>query len=198
MVDHYFSEKPSAKGKAVSFSCRIRGMDFSFLSSPSTFSVGKLDLGTKVLAESMNVEDSKTILDIGCGIGILGIVCSKISPRAIIAMSDINESSLLSSKKNAEINKCVNVDIIKSDLYSSINSKFDAIISNPPQKAGKKVCFALIEGAKQHLNPNGTLQIVARHQKGGKELEKKMKEVFGNVSVLARQSGYRVYLSVNK
>ena len=46
-----------------------------------------------------------------------------------------------------------------------------------------------------HLEENGNLQIVARHNKGGKELSKKMLEIFGNVKDIAKASGYRIYLS---
>ena len=51
------------------------------------------------------------------------------------------------------------------------------------------------DGLLPYLKKNGLLQLVARHQKGGKSLEKKMKEVFGNVKVVSRKSGYRVYVS---
>ena len=63
--------------------------------------------------------------------------------------------------------------------------------------AGRKICFKIIEDAKQHLKKGGTLQLVARHQKGGGQLEKKMQEVFGNTEVLSKKSGFRVYLSKN-
>ena len=55
----------------------------------------------------------------------------------------------------------------------------------------------MIEKAKDHLKKGGLLQIVARHKKGGKSLEAKMKEVFGNVEAIAKKSGYRVYISKN-
>jgi 16S rRNA G1207 methylase RsmC len=64
--------------------------------------------------------------------------------------------------------------------------------------AGRKICYKIIEEAKKHLKKNGTLQLVARHQKGGKMLEKKMQEAFGNVEAIAKKSGFRVYLSVYK
>ena len=41
------------------------------------------------------------------------------------------------------------------------------------------------------------LQIVARHNKGGKTLMEKMDEVFGNVKDIAKKSGFRVYISSN-
>ena len=72
---------------------------------------------------------------------------------------------------------------------------FDTILLNPPQKAGKDVCFRMIEEAPNHLKEDGTLQIVATHNKGGKTLAKKMEEVFGNVDSIVKKGGVRVYLS---
>jgi 16S rRNA G1207 methylase RsmC len=37
--------------------------------------------------------------------------------------------------------------------------------------------------------------VVARHAKGGKMLEKRMEEKFGNVEVVAKKGGFRVYVS---
>jgi 16S rRNA G1207 methylase RsmC len=55
--------------------------------------------------------------------------------------------------------------------------------------------YKIIEEAFLHLNKNGFLQLVATHNKGGAMLEKKMKEVFGNVETLTKKSGFRVYCS---
>jgi len=53
----------------------------------------------------------------------------------------------------------------------------------------------MIEQSKEHLKKDGTLQAVSRHQKGGKQYEKKMEDVFGNCETLARGGGYRIYIS---
>jgi len=42
------------------------------------------------------------------------------------------------------------------------------------------------------------LQVVARHKKGGKSLSHFMEEVFGNLTAVAKKSGYRVYVSENE
>jgi 16S rRNA (guanine1207-N2)-methyltransferase len=94
------------------------------------------------------------------------------------------------------LNKIENAEVIFSDLYQHIKGKFDTIISNPPNTAGKELCFKLIDQSIEHLNQSGTLQIVARPNKGGKELAKRMKKVFGNVEELGRKSEYHVYKSV--
>ena len=101
------------------------------------------------------------------------------------------------TKKNLKLND-VKGKTIQSDGFKKINEEFDAVLLNPPQVAGKDVCFMLIEESFTHLNKGGNLQIVARHNKGGKTLSEKMRSVFGNVEETAKGSGYRVYLSLKK
>jgi len=96
---------------------------------------------------------------------------------------------------NVKAHKLDNVEVIVSDKFKKIEGKFDTILVNPPQTAGKQLCFEMIEKSKEFLKKTGTLQLVARHNKGGKTLSLKMQEVFGNVKDIAKKSGYRVYLT---
>jgi 16S rRNA (guanine1207-N2)-methyltransferase len=101
------------------------------------------------------------------------------------------------TKKNAEVNN-VEINALQSDIFSNIKENFDAILVNLPQHAGKDICFKMIEESYKHLNSNGSLQAVSRHQKGGKSYQKKMEEVFGNCTDIGKGSGYRVYMSVKQ
>ena len=118
------------------------------------------------------------ILDLGCSYGPVGITMAKIFPDAGITMTDINTRAIQLAKMNIKLNHVANAEVIFSDLYKSIEGKFNTIIVNPPQKAGKETCFEIIEKSIGYLEPNGSLQLVARHNKGGKGLEKKMNLVF--------------------
>ncbi len=82
-------------------------------------------------------------------------------------------------------------------MYKKVSGKFDTILLNPPQTAGKDVCFEMISKAPNFLKENGLLQIVARHKKGGKALSEKMNSVFCNVKDISKKSGYRIYVSKN-
>lgn len=193
-MPHYFSEKQ--EGKLVTFSViiRLKGDEFELLSSSGVFSKRDLDNGTRLLIENCVVKDGDNVLDIGCGYGVVGISLAK-KHNIKVLMTDVNERAVKLSRMNIKKLKLENIEAKKRDLYDKIESDFDVILSNPPQTAGKKVCFGIIEGAYSHLKKNGTFQLVARHQKGGKELEKKMNEVFGNVEQIAKGSGFRIYLS---
>ena len=196
-MEHYYSEDPKSALDLKKISQRISGKEFEFYTASGIFSKKKIDMGTLVLAESIALGKNSKVLDVGCGIGILGIVAAKLF-NANVVMTDINKRAVMLAKMNVKLNG-INAEIFQGNLYEKIkDDDFDCVISNPPQNAGKEVCFQLIAESKNHLKPNGTLQIVARHNKGGKTLSKKIEEVFGNVNVVAKKSGYSVYLSVKK
>jgi 16S rRNA (guanine1207-N2)-methyltransferase len=109
-------------------------------------------------------------------------------------MVDTNPVAVRLAKGNIVANDLENADALESDLYSGLAGKsFNTIVSNPPLASGYKVIFPMIEGAKEHLIEGGSLQIVLR--KGVKAIPAKMKEVFGNVEIISRKSGYRVFRS---
>lgn len=196
-MEHYYSENPTSELKIKKISQDIKGYEFNFCTAPGVFSKDKIDQGTLVLAENMIIKKNSKVLDVGCGIGILGIVAARLFDANVI-MTDINRRAIMLAGKNIELNN-IKSEICQGNLYEQIRGNdFDAIISNPPQTAGKDLCFQLIEEAKDHLKPGGNLQIVARHNKGGKTLSRKMEQVFGNVKIIARKSGYSVYLSLKQ
>jgi len=193
-MPHYYSRKQDSAFRPRTIASFFRGREFTFRSASGVFSKDRVDRGTSLLAEAMLVTKGDKALDIGCGIGILGIVASSLG--ASVTMTDVNERAIALSRKNVAINDAEHASVVMSDLYTSIaDDDFDAILSNPPQSAGKDVCFAIIEGALPRLKKGGTLQLVARPNKGGKTLARRMEEVFGNVSVIAKKSGFAVYMS---
>lgn len=196
-MEHYYSEQQKSLLSLKKIRQKINGHEFEFYTAPGIFSKEKIDRGTLILAENIAMDKNSKILDIGCGIGILGIFAAKLFDADVV-MSDINKRAVMLARKNSELNG-VKAQIYHGNLYEKISQDdFDVILSNPPQSAGKKLCFELIEKSREHLKNNGSLQLVARHNKGGKALSEKMKGVFGNVRVVAKKAGYWVYVSVKK
>jgi methylase of polypeptide subunit release factors len=73
------------------------------------------------------------LLDLGAGSGAGGLhAASLLRPRSSIVLSDINPHALRFSRINARLNEIVNVEVIKSDLFTELDGKFDLIIANPP------------------------------------------------------------------
>lgn len=196
-MTHYFSAKQTSLFKQKVIKAQLRGKEFDFTTASGTFSISKVDTGSELLANKCILKDNWEVLDLGCGYGPIGIAIAA-ATKAKVTMTDINERAIKLAKLNAESNH-VSAEILQGNLYEPVKDrKFDAILVNPPYVAGRRLCFQIIEDAKEHLKENGLLQVVARHQKGGKTLEKRMKEVFGNVKSIAKGSGYRIYVSVSK
>ncbi len=116
-------------------------------------------------------------------------------PDSEVVMSDVNSRAVEIARKNIRLHNLEGISAVESDVFSSIPDRFDVILLNPPQTAGKDLCFRMIEESKDHLAGDGTLQLVARPNKGGKTLAAWMEEVFGNVAETGKGSGFKVYLS---
>lgn len=194
---HYYSKEQPSPLKIKKISARLLGNELEFYTGSGVFSKKKIDKGTQILIEKCNIKKDGKVFDFGCGYGAVGIAVAKAFPAAKVFMSDINKRAVKLAKMNVNLNIADNATVFYSDKFEKINEKFDIILLNPPQTAGKDICFQMIEEAKKYLNKNGLLELVARHNKGGKELSKKMHQVFGNVKDIAKKSGYRVYVSEN-
>jgi len=195
-MTHYYSKTQTSDLQISTIQARLRGKEIKLSSGSGVFSVKKIDRGTELLIEECHIKNDDKVLDLGCGYGAIGVALGK-SFDIELTMTDINQRAARLAKINAKQNG-VKATVKDGDMYKPVKEKkFDAILTNPPYTAGRAICYKMIEGAKDHLEENGTLQLVARHQKGGKTLEKKMEEVFGNVEVIGKGAGYRVYLSKN-
>jgi len=190
-LPHYYDERPDGKGMVMDVAFMARGRQFSMKSSTGVFSKSKLDRGTSVLLDHCLIKGR--VLDLGCGWGPVGTVIKTLYPDTDVVMADVNHRALSVARMNVEH---LGVDVIASDGFSRISGEFDTILLNPPMAAGRKVCFRLIDESYQHINVGGSLQLVARHRKGGEQLEIHMRERFGNITTLAKKGGFRVYQSV--
>lgn len=191
---HYFTKSKTKKPRKYNITLDFGGHTISLVSSSGVFSKDHVDLGTLVLLESLVLPEEGEVLDMGCGYGALGIAVAKSRPKLKVTMVDVNPLAVKLARENIEINQVTNATALRSDLYSQLEGKkFDIIFSNPPLAAGYKTIFPMIEGAKFFLKESGCLVLVLR--KGTNAIPRKMKEVFNNVSLISRRSGYKVFLS---
>ena len=198
MSEHYFSPKPKTDRVVEnSFRYTINDTACYFTTASGMFSIDHVDIGSAILIKYAHVEENWNILDLACGWGAVGIFLKKMEPSIKVTLTDVNERAVAYTKKNIEKNNISPKDmtVFSGEGYEKIDGEFDAIYLNPPQSAGKKLCLELIEKAKDHLKVGGSLQIVARKNKGGLPLAAFMEEHFGNITVLAKKSGFWVWKS---
>ena len=140
----------------------------------------------------------KSLLDVGCGYGPIGITIAKLYPYLNIKMIDINERAISLAKKNVEQNKAQNVTVLKSNIYENIKEEesFDYILTNPPIRAGKKVIYEIYDGAIKHLNQNGELWVVIQKKQGAPSTIDHLNAIFGNCEIVTKEKGYFILKSV--
>lgn len=103
----------------------------------------------KIIKEKY-LNQSLKILDIGTGSGCIAISLKKIFPFSEITAIDISQLALETAKKNAIKNK-VDINFIKSDIFSSIKEKYDIIISNPPYIKEDEPIMDIVKNNEPHI-----------------------------------------------
>lgn len=193
MVDHYFSEKPESPLSKITIPVEIDGKMYTFTTSSSVFSHGRLDTGTKVLVEALELREKDEFLDLGCAWGFVGIYASR--KVKSVTMVDINERAVELAEFNCKQNK-VKAEVLKSNGFESLDDrKFDCIATNPPIHAGKGIIEAWIQDSKAHLKKSGRFYLVAKTKLGAKLFGDYIAQVFGNCKIASIESGYRVFLA---
>ena len=188
-MGQYFTNDNSIPSKLVKTRAVVLNNSFIFYTDNGVFSKDGLDFGSRLLLENIPLtEIGESLLDVGCGYGVFGIVLNKIL-GVKVTMCDVNRRALHLAEKNIKENKCSDCSVIESNGYQNINSKYSTIITNPPIRAGKKVVYEILEGAKDYLLPGGRLFFVVRKEQGAKSIISDMQKIY-NVEVLERKKGF--------
>jgi 16S rRNA (guanine1207-N2)-methyltransferase len=194
-VDHYFTSEPKSQDRFGLIKAQLRGYKFDFLTSSSVFSKRRVDTGTQLLVESMLLPEKGAVLDIGCGYGVVGIVAGTLNKTLHVLMTDVNMRAVRLARRNVETNRVFNAEVRYGYCYEPVaDMRFDAVYSNPPVSAGMDTVRAIITGASAVMTKGASFQMVIRSKIGAKSLPELFEATFGNCSVLARESGFRVLM----
>jgi 16S rRNA (guanine1207-N2)-methyltransferase len=193
--DHYFSSSPKSETNYGLIQAKFLGKNFEFITASSVFSKRRIDTGTQLLIESMLLPEKGSALDIGCGYGAVGIAAATFNSELQIYMTDVNTRAVSLAKKNIERNKIINAQALCGHLYEPVeNLKFNCVLSNPPVSAGMETVKTIITEAPKIMQSEAVFEMVIRSKIGAKILPELFIETFGNCTIIARESGFRVLL----
>ncbi|MFA6923158.1 MAG: 50S ribosomal protein L11 methyltransferase [Bacteroidales bacterium] len=109
---------------------------------------------TKLMIEQMLKMKfkNKSILDMGCGTGVLAILASMAGAKKVTAI-DNNEWAYKNSLENVKINNARNVKVIAGDARNIRNKKFDVILAN----INRNILLKDFENYVNSLSVNGII-----------------------------------------
>ena len=189
---YYFDENPVVESQIREINFSLYGRNYSYYTDNGVFSKNRIDEGTYIFLKILlPLQLTGRILDLGCGVGPIGLTIAQNSLEARFVLADINSRALaLASRSVARLNLENRVTCLQSDIYEKIEGPFDSIVVNPPIRAGKVVINQMFSGAKQYLIDGGSLYVVIRRKQGAESALKYIETVFENVSVLHKEKGY--------
>jgi len=195
MADHYYTVNPNSDHDEWQIKATIFGNELSFTTDAGVFSRDGLDRGTEVMLEALPELEGR-ILDLGCGWGPVGVSLGKKYPSLDIVMTDINQRAVDLSNRNLAANGVKNAKVVQGDAFENVEGLFDAIITNPPIRAGKAVIYDMFDKAREHLVPGGSLYIVIRKQQGAPSALNSLSSLYSSAETIDRESGFHVIRSV--
>ena len=194
-MSHYFQDDPNLASNLHQITFDVNGIHMSLWTDNGVFSKSRVDEGSfAFLKVLLPLNLTGRILDLGCGYGTIGLTIAVSSPEARVDLADINTRALACCERNAqELGLSQRVTILQSDVYENIEGPYDSIVVNPPIRAGKRVTYAMYEGAKQRLIDGGSLFIVIRKAQGAPSASAYIESLFGNITLLKKEKGYYIY-----
>jgi len=141
-----------------------------------------------LLADSLEISEGQSVLEIGTGSGIVAMYASRLTDN--ITVTDINFDACELARKNFEANGIEGIEILFGNLFEPVgNRKFDVILFNTPYLPtedgdviddtlnyafdgglnGRKVIDMFLDEVGNHLNDGGIVQMIQSSLSGNEE-----------------------------
>lgn len=115
------------------------------------------------------------IIDLGCGSGVIGLTLEQKVSTNSVDLVDISKEALEVTHTNCEkLNSKAN--LIESDMLSSVEKKYDVIISNPPYIKTNEEIEDIVKNNEPHLALYAGEDGLDCYRKILKEASKNMKD----------------------
>lgn len=189
---HYFEERPQAVSRPGTVNLVLPDLHLRLETDSGVFSPERVDLGTKVLLESVPAPPSEgDLLDLGCGYGPIALTMASRAPGATVWAVDVNRRAVELTARNAasaalDKVRSVHADEVPPDL------RFRAIWSNPAIRIGKPALHEMLTRWLDRLTPDGVAYLVVQKHLGSDSLQRWLTAEGWPTTRHAARAAYRV------
>lgn len=132
----------------------------------AAFAGGKMDEGTALLLDALEVRVTDTALDLGCGSGFIGAFIAERASKGQVTLVDTSLTGVQTARRVLEGRGLTNASVLASDGIQAVREKrFTLVATNPPFHLGGIQTTAtaerFIREAAQVLLPRGRFYLVA-------------------------------------
>ncbi|QYK12036.1 methyltransferase [Shewanella rhizosphaerae] len=196
--------KPRALPSEVNWPVKEFNLSISNLSN--VFAANKLDIGARIMLDNLPKGQFDTIVDLGCGNGILGLRAKQCYPNAEVHFVDDSEMAITSARQNWHTNKLDNSEqplpqghFHWDDCLTHLGDevKPDLVLCNPPFHQGEAItdhiAWQMFLDAFHQLRPGGMLQVVGNRHLG---YHVKLKRIFKNCETAASNGKFVILRAI--
>ena len=156
-------------------------IDMTLETRHGIFSPHKADEGTLAMLSTVALKPGETLLDLGCGSGMVAIWAARQVGGENVSMLDVDPEAVEVSKTNAQNNGFGNIQAFCSDGFANYTiTELNWILSNPPYHADFRVPKHFIEKGFNRLKTGGRMVMVTKRELWYKN---KFITVFGGVHI---------------
>jgi len=175
--------------------------DLSLKNHANVFAKDHLDIGSRFLIEQLpHCPSANTIIDLGCGNGVLGIMAQRHQAQAQISFVDESYMAIQSARENYDAlkpNKEGKASFHISNCLSHYKGdKAQLILCNPPfhqsHSIGDQIAWQMFKQSFDHLEEGGELWVVANRHLA---YHSKLKRLFGNCKTQASNKKFVILVA---
>ena len=182
---------------------QLDDIELEITNHAAVFSREKLDIGSRLFIDNLPVDDRyKTIVDLGCGNGIVGLLAAIKNPKAKLIFTDESYMAVESSINNfvAVFGETREAEFLQTDcLYGVPENSVSLILCNPPfhqnNAINDDIAWQMFTESKTALEDKGELWVI-----GNRHLayHAKLKHLFGNCDVVASNKKFTLLKATKK
>ena len=179
----------------------LEGTNFTLFNQANVFSRESLDIGTRFFLQHIpQSENYKTIIDLACGNGVVGLIAAEKNSDAAIQFFDESFMAVESARESFETalgNQRKATFQVNDCLTGCEKNSVDLILNNPPfhqdNAIGDEVAWQMFKQSKDVLKEGGELWVIGNRHLG---YHIKLKKLFGNCEVVATNKKFVILKSV--